>query len=87
LSQSGEGDTTVQSTETLLLHDGVECVGGVTVLWHVEWVGHRVVLRLKTDLDNLHWGDDGDGFCDTCGETSCELLAVDFAFMNLANCG
>jgi len=70
LSQSSERDTTVQRTEALLLDDRVQSVSSVAVLWHVEWVGHGVVLSLETDLDNLHWSDNGDSLGDTGGETS-----------------
>lgn len=43
---------------------------GVAVFGHVERVGHGVVLRLESDLDDFHRGDDRDGLCDACRETS-----------------
>ena len=70
LSQCSERDSTVQSTETFLLDNGKQGVARVAVLWNVEWVGHRVVLGLQTDLDDLHWCDDGNSFGDTGCETS-----------------
>ena len=70
LAEGGQGDTTVQGTETFLLNDGEESVAGVAVLGNVERVGHGVVLSLETNLDDLHGGDNSDGLSHTSGETS-----------------
>lgn len=70
LSQSSEGDTAVKGAETLLLDDGVKSVGGVAVLWHIEWIGHGVVLSLEANLDDLHRSDNGDSLSNTGSETS-----------------
>lgn len=69
LAESSETDTAVEGAEAFLLDDGVESVSSVAVLGDVHWVGHGVVLGLQTDLDDFHGSDDGDGLCDTGGET------------------
>lgn len=80
LAESSEGDAAVEGAKALLLDDGVESVGGVSVLGNVHWVGHGVVLGLQTDLDDFHGGDDGNGLSDTGGETGKEdALAGDVA--------
>lgn len=43
----------------------------VSVLWHVQRVGHRVMLSLQADLYNLHRSYDGDRFRDTSAKTGC----------------
>lgn len=72
LSERGERDTSVERTEPLLFDDGVESVGGVAVLGHIEGIGHGVVLRLETNLDDLHGSDDGNGLGHTGRETGKE---------------
>jgi hypothetical protein len=47
----------------------------VPVLGYVERVRHAVVLRLQSDLDNLHRRDDGNGLGDAGGE-ACEEEAL-----------
>jgi hypothetical protein len=73
LAQCRERNTTPQSCCALFLHHRIQGVGSVSVLWYVEGVGHGVVLRLQSDLDDFHWCNNDDGFCDTSSETSCRL--------------
>ena len=81
LSQRSKRNTTIQGTNTLLLHNSIQGVSSVAVLWNVEWVGHGVMLCLETDLDDLHWGDDRDGFGDSGCETSCLFVSFMFSFL------
>lgn len=69
LAESGQGNTTVERTETLLLDDSVERMGGVAVLGNVQRISHGVVLGLETNLDDLHGGDDGNGLGNTGSKT------------------
>lgn len=71
LSESCQGDTAVQDTETFFLDHGEECVRSAAVLRGVQWVSQTVVLGLQTNFDDFHGVDDGYGFRDTGGETSC----------------
>ncbi|KAI6766934.1 hypothetical protein HG531_011294 [Fusarium graminearum] len=70
LPQSRQAHTAVQRTKTLFLNDGVERVSSVAVLGNIEGIRHGVVLRLKTDLDDLHGCHDADGFRNTGSQTS-----------------
>lgn len=75
LPEGGEGDSAVQGLGALLAKDEVESVGGVAVFRDIERVGHRVHLRLKTDLDDLHGANDRDGFRYSSSESSCASRA------------
>ena len=75
LTERRQGYTTVECSETFFFDDGVEGVCGVAVFRDVERIGHGVVLGLKSDFDDLHGRDDGDGFCYAGGEASWSVLA------------
>lgn len=47
-------------------------VACISILGDVERIGHRVVLSLKTDLDDLHGRDDRNSLGDTSGQPSQE---------------
>lgn len=70
LTESGEGDSTVESSGTFLSEDDVESVGGISIFRNVERVGHGVNLSLQSNLDDLHRTNDGDSFGDSSSETS-----------------
>ena len=38
LSQSRQAHTTIQSTHTFFLHNGVQRMRGVPVLWDISWI-------------------------------------------------
>lgn len=70
LTESGEGDSTVESSGTFLSKNEIQSVGGISIFGNVERVGHRVHLSLQSNLDDLHRTDDGDSFSDSSSETS-----------------
>jgi hypothetical protein len=39
------------------------------VLWDIQGIRKRVLLRLQTNLDDLHWRDDEHGFRRTGEQT------------------
>lgn len=69
LAERSQGNTAVKRTKTLLLHDSVERMRGVAVLGNVQRISHGVVLRLQTNLDDLHGSDNGNGLGDTGSQT------------------
>ena len=54
LPRSSQGDTSVKRRESFLPDNRVECMRGVPVSRHLERIGERVLLCLKTDLDDFH---------------------------------
>lgn len=71
LSEGCQGDTAVQDAEAFFLDHGEECVRGAAVLRGVQGVSQTVVLGLQTNFDDFHGVNDGYGFRNTGGETSC----------------
>ena len=63
--------TAVKRAEAFLANDGVESVTGVAVARNLVGVRERVLLRLQTDLDDLHRVHDEYRLRGTGTETSC----------------
>ena len=75
LSQSSQSDAAIERLDSLFSQNDKEGVASVAVFWDIERVRHGMVLRLQTDLDDLHWSDDCNGFCDACTEAGCVVCA------------
>ena len=69
LAEGGEGDAAVERAGAFFFDDEVGGVCGVAIFRDIERIGHAVVLRLKSDFDDLHGCDDGYGFGYTGGKS------------------
>ena len=69
LSESSQGDTTVESSETLFSNDGIDGVSSVSVSWCLQWISERVLLCLQPNLHDFHGRYDSDRLRDTSTET------------------
>lgn len=76
LSEGCQGDTAVQNAEAFFLDHGEQSVRGTAVLRGIQGVSQTVVLGLQTNFDDFHRVDNGHGFGNTGGETSCGMLAL-----------